>query len=176
MNSFKTILTSITISILCAILVVLGYNKWLTPKIGYIRSGVILQEYKGMVDATSKFNKEMEAAQVNADTLRRRYEAVKGREGNVSAKDKKDWSYQMGVAKNEYDKYQDQFYKQMEQRKAQLSQSVLSEINTYIQDYGKKNHYRFIFGTTNEGSILYGKEDVDLTETILKDLNAKYKK
>ncbi len=39
---------------------------------------------------------------------------------------------------------------------------------------GKENNYNIIFGATDQGSILYGKEQKDLTDIVLKELNEDY--
>ena len=94
----------------------------------------------------------------------------------VSSTGKADWGYKLGVAKNDFDKYNAQANQQMETRKQELTQGVLLKINTFIQEFGKKNNYKMIFGTTNEGSVLYGKDADDMTETVLKSLNEEYEK
>jgi len=57
------------------------------------------------------------------------------------------------------------------------SDSLVSKIKDFVKNYGKSNQFDFILGT-NEGaaSVLYGKDESDLTQTILEALNAEYKK
>ena len=42
-----------------------------------------------------------------------------------------------------------------------------------LKDVIRKN-YNIIFGATEQGSILYGKEQKDLTDIVLKELNEDY--
>jgi outer membrane protein len=169
----KNIVVSFGIAILSAIIVVWMFHFFERSKIGFVRSGVILQDYKGMKEANDQFNKELTLVQVNSDTLRNRYEQLKANEQNISKEKKTDWAYQLGIAKNEFEKYNQQASQQMEQRKQELTKKVLEEINNCVQEYGKKNSYKMILGTTNEGSILYGNEADDLTNKILELLNKK---
>ena len=172
----KNILISIVISILVSVLVVAIYHYSFKEKVVFIRSGAVLQQYKGMEQANKQFEKDMQIVQANYDTLKNRYERLLAEEKNVPVTGKADWGYKLGVAKNDFDKYNAQANQQMEARKQELTQGVLLKINTFIQEFGKNNNYKMIFGTTNEGSVLYGKDADDMTETVLKSLNEEYEK
>jgi outer membrane protein len=176
MKSIKLVSVSVLISLFCSALVLGAWILFFQPRIGYIKSGLILKDYKGMAEANEKFTRELQQAQVNADTLKNRYDNLMAQEKSVSGSSRREWAYQAETAKRELDKYQEQFYTQMEHRKQELTQKVLAEINDYIQAYAKKNNYKYILGTTNDGSILYGDEAGDLTDEILKELNEKYGK
>ena len=52
----------------------------------------------------------------------------------------------------------------------------IGKINNYVQNYGKTNGYTVVLGTTNNGSVMYGNDNIDLTNTILKELNELYVK
>ncbi|MFL5730509.1 MAG: OmpH family outer membrane protein, partial [Cytophagaceae bacterium] len=86
-----------------------------------------------------------------------------------------EWGYQVGLAEKEYLQYNQTAQEQLQQRQRQLSGQVLTTVNTFIQDYGKNHGYKIILGTTNDGSILYGLDQDDLTSVILEELNKNYK-
>ena len=55
--------------------------------------------------------------------------------------------------------------------------SVISNVKTFVKDYGASNGYDFILGTSdNTASVMYGKDASDLTEEITKAFDAKNKK
>jgi outer membrane protein len=55
--------------------------------------------------------------------------------------------------------------------------SVIIKVKDFAKDYGKKNGYTFILGTSDATStVIYGEDDNDLTKTILDALNTDYKK
>jgi len=145
-------------------------------KLAYIRTAVLLNDYEGMKMANEQFNKEVQVVQANIDTLKRRYEQLKKKESEITADKKTDWTKQLAISEYEYNNYRATAQKQMEERKIALRTEVGNQINLFIQDYGKEHNYKIIFGTTNEGNILYGEEQEDLTEIILEKLNENYKK
>lgn len=167
----KNISISVLVSLSLTAIAIVGYDFLFKEKIGFVRSGSVLQQYKAMDEANKQYEKEMLQVQANYDTLKNRYENLKVREKTISGSEKTEWAYRLGVAKNEFDKYNMQAGEQMEKRKQELTKDILQKINLFIQDYGKKNNYKLILGTTNEGSILYGKDADDITDNILKELN-----
>lgn len=171
----KSILNSL-ITVIITVLLIAAYHFFFnTKKIGYVKTGVLLSDYKAMVIANEQFSKEMLTVQSNIDTLRLRYERLKSLEQSASGKDKATLNYNLGVAENEFSNYNTLAEKQMQQRKQELTSKVLASVNNYIQQYGKDNNYEIIFGTTTDGSILYGTEKQDLTQIILAKLNEDYK-
>jgi outer membrane protein len=150
------------------------YHYISKQKIGYVKNGTLIQKYQGMIDANNQFAVEVNIARNNSDTLRSRFESLKRKESSVKPAAKGEWGYQLGLAEREYLQYSEAVDKQLQQRQQQLTKEVLDKINSYIHTYGEEHGYRFILGTTNEGSILYGLEQDDLTDQILSDLNKIY--
>lgn len=172
--NIRTLVISISLSVVISIAFTLGYSHYNNNKIGYIKSAIILKDYKAMIAATDQFNEELKVVQANLDTLRIRYETLKAGENNITSKEKGDWAYHLGKAQTEYEKYNEQASQQMQGRRNELTNKVLESINSFIQTYGKEHHYQLILGTTEDGSILYGEEGDDLTADVLNELNHIY--
>ncbi|MGZ4059001.1 MAG: OmpH family outer membrane protein [Bacteroidia bacterium] len=170
----RTILINVFLSLAVSIGAVLLFHKYNAPKIGYIKSALLLQDYKEMIEVTEQFNNELKIVQTNSDTLQNRFEKLKQEGPLITEKEKNNWSYKLGIAQSEYEKYSQQASEQMQSRRTELTKKVLETVNNFIQKYGKENNYQFIFGTTEDGSILYGMESDDLTQTILDLLNQSY--
>ena len=64
---------------------------------------------------------------------------------------------------------------QMEQMFNVEMDSVISKMNAFVEDYGKKNGYTFILGKNQAGSVVYGIEANDITEVVTKEINEAYK-
>ena len=56
------------------------------------------------------------------------------------------------------------------------TQTVINDINDYVKEFGKRKGYKIIFGASGGGNIMYADESSDLTEEVLKGLNAEYDK
>ena len=71
-------------------------------------------------------------------------------------------------------RYRDAVQQQAQQENERLTKAVLEEINTYLKQYGKEKGYAFILGATAAGNIVYAAPDTDVSEDVLKGLNAQY--
>lgn len=49
--------------------------------------------------------------------------------------------------------------------------SLFTELKKRIGEYAKKNNYAFVLGGGDANTVLYGKEEFDITEELLKELN-----
>jgi outer membrane protein len=57
----------------------------------------------------------------------------------------------------------------------QYDQEIITQLNQYIKDYGKKNNFDMIQGNNSDGSLMYGKEEFNLTKEVSVFINEKYK-
>ncbi len=64
---------------------------------------------------------------------------------------------------------------QLQQQMGTEMDSLVKDVKSFIKDYGKKNGYKYIFGTGEAATVLYGEEKDDITKEIIKLLNEKYK-
>lgn len=55
-----------------------------------------------------------------------------------------------------------------------LVQGVLNQINDFIKKYSEEHNYTLVFGTTDDGNLLFGNKSVDITEDVLDELNNEY--
>lgn len=157
----------------------LGLFAWLywrieNNKIRFVRTGVVLEQYKGMKEANKKFSAEFSTAAANADTLKGRLEIFL--KDKASMKNREAWEYQVRLQENELRQYQANAEKQLQQRKSELTSKVLSDINTFIKEYAEKHHYTIVLGATNDGNILYAEEKEDITDKLVEELNNRYDK
>lgn len=71
-------------------------------------------------------------------------------------------------------RYRDAIQQQAQQENERLTKAVLAEINAYLKQYGKEQGYTFILGATDSGNIVYAAPGTDISEAVLKGLNAQY--
>lgn len=150
-------------------------------KIGYIDNAKVINEYQEKLDLEEKFKKMDETFKKKVDSLGKSFQERAGKvelEAKKLSKSKKEEKYaelnriQQRLQQQlqfEQQKLQGDFQKEMD--------SVITKVKGYVQDYGKTNGYNYILGTSDASvSVVYGKEENNLTETITKSLNESYKK
>jgi outer membrane protein len=66
------------------------------------------------------------------------------------------------------------FEQDQEQLTADYNNQIVSQINQYVKEFGKENAYDVIIGSNGDGTVMYGKEEMDITEEVLNFINQKY--
>lgn len=157
---------------------VLLFASCTQSKIGYVDVEELMKEYDATkaIEADLKVEQEKMAKSLDSLTLAfqqkvQDYYKKANRMSNKSRKAKEDElqaEQQMLQAKQ-------QEGQQILQQKSQEGIEKLTKIlDSTVAAYAKANKYNMILGTQGNGTVLYGDDQLDLTETILDILNVDY--
>ena len=147
-------------------------------KIGFVNNGDVLDKYQMKIDIEDVYKERNEVFTRRADSIDKAFQ--------VEVK-----AFQLAADRMSQKKAQEEYTKlgqknqiltqQFQKDQAVLQQgfnkemdSVVKRMKAFVQNYGKKNGYTFILGQNEAGSVLYGTEATDLTQTITDALNAEY--
>ena len=150
-------------------------------KMAYMDNGKVINEYQGKIDVEEKFKGLDEAFKKKTDSVglafKMEAQAVQIEAQKLSQAEAQQ-KYQMLNQKQQGLQQQVQYEQQLMQQAFQVEiDSAITKVKDFVKDYGKKNGYTYILGTSDAAaSVLYGTEENDITETIIKELNATYKK
>ncbi len=145
-------------------------------KIGFVDNSKLINDYQKKKDVEAKFQIEIDAFNRKVDSIGQSFQALAT---EMQAKDpqmvKQSSQEQYQALAQQYQRFQQQF--QMEeqeiQRKSQIQiDTLIKDIRAFVKSYGEKNGYSFILGSNEAGSVMYGKDNQDLTTAILEALNA----
>ncbi len=148
-------------------------------KTAYIDTVKLMEEYEGLKDWESKGKvkkEEMERElQEDVEQFKQDYAAA---EYQVKTKGP-EWAQRKAeeLQRRERDLgiKQESMMRQLQEEFGVKRDTILSQMKKHIKEYGKKQGYDYIYGTGDAASILYGKEEYDITEEIIKELNKNYK-
>lgn len=141
-------------------------------KFGYINSGQLIEAHPKVPAANAEletFRKSvMDPFEVKAKAFESKYrffmeEVSAGTLSKVSAQTRQQ---ELQKEQQELQTEQQQLEFTILQKREQLLQPILTEIDSFIQAYGKENTYTFIFDTSVSGAILYTTDNENLTEII----------
>lgn len=168
-----------TIYVLLAMLVLASCQK--PNKIGYVDNGTVINKYQAKKDIEAKYQVKEEKFRKRADSIGQAFQAEVQETQKTAQRSsaKKQQELMAGLQQK-----QQQLQQQMQMENQQLTQEFQTEIDSaivkvkdFVKDYGKKNGYTYILGTSDAAAtVLYGEDQHDLTQTILDALNAEYKK
>lgn len=148
-------------------------------KTAYVDTSKLLEEYNEAKDIEAKyknkseemgreleaevkkFQKEAENFEKNAQTYGMQWAQQKGRE--------------LQQREQELSYAQQAMMQTLQRDSAKEMDTLVKSIKKFIKDYGKDKGYNYIYGTGDAASILYAKDEYDVTDEIIKLLNDKYK-
>jgi len=163
------------------VILVLTFSSCQQQKIGFIDTGEIVNEYQAKKDLESDFKGRKAQLDQKNDSITKAFQ-LEVQEFQVNSKRisqaKAQEQYQELGQKQQLLQQQIQFSEQQFGQSFNVElDSVIIKVKDFAKDYGKKNGYAFILGTSDATStVIYGEDANDLTKTILDALNADYKK
>ncbi len=154
------------------------YQLLTEPKIGYVRSHDMIYRYEGTKRAQARFQQKSQQWQARVDTLKMEYRKAlheyQANKSKLSASEQKSIEERLQQQRMQLQQYAGTIEKRSQEEDEQRMQEVLNQVNSYVKEYAKKHNYDIVYGTTMSGNILYGKDQYDITDDILKYLNKKY--
>lgn len=147
-------------------------------KLAYVKSQDLVYAFTGMKEMQLKFQEKTKAWEDNIDTLKieyqkslSSYQEVMNQLGDEEKATRENLLY---AQKNNLLQYSESIQLKSKEEEQKMLEGVLNQVNSFVEAYGRKNNYDLIFGTTAAGNILYGKEVIDITQDVIRELNNDY--
>ena len=148
-------------------------------KTGYVDTEKLLEDYKELKDARDRFNKsndnilsdlelKIQSYQIKEDLFRKNGPSM------PRAKQEERYNELQAEAQQIQQERQSRLGKLQVEGQREID-SIIKKVKDRVKTYGEQNDYTYIYGSNDAGSVLYGKEENDLTQTILDELNATHK-
>lgn len=147
-------------------------------KTAYVDTSKLLEEYTEAKDIETKYKAKSDVMgkELDAEVAKFKVEASnfqKNAQANGQA-----WAQANGqrLQKKEQElRYaQDSMVQQLQHESGTEMDSLIKNVKKFIKVYGKEKGYDYIYGTGEAVSILYAKDQYDITKEITKLLNDKY--
>ncbi len=146
-------------------------------KTAYVDTAKLFEQYTKVKELETKYKTKSEEMGKDLDNQYKQFQAevqifqksapskapawIKEKQAELMAKEQQLQQMQQSLGQS------------LQQESAKEMDSLYKDIKKYIGDYGKKNGYTYIYGTGEAPSILYGKEELNITDIIVKELNKK---
>lgn len=146
--------------------------------VAYVRTAEVVDKYEGMMVARQKFQDKKVELYSNLDSLKADFQKAIS-DYNLSAggmsKDARAEKEQI-LKQQEYNirQYTEIVEGKEQEEDQRLTTGVINQINSFIAEYGKENGLHLILGSVN-GTVIYGSDEVDVTDEVLVYVNKKYR-
>lgn len=146
----------------------------------YVDVNKLIEGYSRTKIAKAEFDKKATLMKANVDSLvgnwQKELKEYEKERTNLSPKELQLKQELLSNKQQQINGYQEAIQKKIQEEDKKVTQTVINDINDYIKEYGSDHSYKIIFGASGGGNIMYAAESTDLTEEILKGLNAAYDK
>ena len=148
-------------------------------KTAYVDTNKLLEEYTGAKDIDAKYKAKSEemGKQLQAEVAKFKTDAgnfQRDAQANGQA-----WAQKKGAElqkrEQELTYAQQAMLQQLQQESGVEMDTLIKTMKKFLKDYGKEKGYDYIYGTGEAASILYAKDQYDITEEVIKLLNEQHK-
>ncbi len=163
--------------IACMVLIAASAVSAKDFKVGYINSQRILEEFQESQEAQRTLDEEqnqwLAEAKKMEDEIKAMEDELESQSLLISEEKKAEKLQEIQKKYMEYQQFQQEIWGEngkLYQRNKELTQPIIDKVNAVIRKIGEEGDYDIIFDATM-GNIVYAKDEYDLTEIVLDDLN-----
>ena len=141
-------------------------------KFGYVHSGQLLEMHPKLAEANAELEAFQKTESASFDERVKAFDAkyqkfAKDYEGGLlSQVEAAKMQETLGAEQQELAQLEQQTQFKIAQKREQLVQPLLQDLDTAIKEVGKEGGYVFIFDTNGGGNILYAQEQDDVTDLV----------
>lgn len=149
-------------------------------KTGYIDTSVLLEKYEKFTDENEKFKVKTEELGRPIEAKGKQLQAEMASFEKAAQANGQAWAQQKAAQLQQREQVlvqeRNQIMAQIETEGGALKDSLVNDVKKYIQAYGKKEGFDYIFTTSDAApNVIYAKDSYNLTDKLLKQLNEEYK-
>jgi outer membrane protein len=164
-------------NIIITLIAVVSLTACTQQKIAYVDSAELMKEYHGMKDYEKELKKQEKAFQAKYEQkvaeIQTQYQEFQKNAKKMGRKKAEARNFELNQMYQQLQQQQQAESYQLQQESQAKMSELLKEVTGFVSDYGKKNTYTYILGTSEvSGTVLYGDEKLDITDVVLEALNA----
>lgn len=145
-------------------------------KTAYVDNSRLVQEYHKMESTEKKFEQKNKELSEELDAVAQEFQKeVQEFQEKASSMSKAN----LEKRQNELMQKQQMLQQQQQEKSRKIREEsdaaineIIDDVKTYVSNYGKENDYTYIFGSNESANIMYAKKGLDITDEVLKSLNA----
>ncbi|WP_378180164.1 OmpH family outer membrane protein [Aquimarina sp. SS2-1] len=146
-----------------------------TEKTGYVNNTKVVSDFNEMKTAKEKWTKKNNEVRAELEEKAKQFQIeVQGYQNimkSMSQANREKKEQELMVKQQTLQREQQTRMQEIQQGSQVEIDSIISKVESFIKDYGKKNGYTYIYGETEVKNIFYAKEELDLTDKIIEELN-----
>ncbi|MCH2044428.1 MAG: OmpH family outer membrane protein [Saprospiraceae bacterium] len=139
------------------------------PKTAYVESQTLFEAFDGKKELENQFKNDNGKKQAKLDSLSLQIQALQ----RIATQDN-EAKNKMHLLQQQYQQLQQEYQGHYQYKSSEYTEAIWKQISQYTIEYGKANGYDYIYGVAGSGSLMYGKEEKNITKEVIKYINDKY--
>lgn len=134
----------------------------------YVEISTLFNEFT----LTKKIENDFQSIKLQRDLVLEQHRSILDSLKLIPHQDSK-WKKTYENALSNYYQKEEELKNANQELEYQFNEQIMTQLNQYLQDFGKENGYDFIYGTSN-GNLMYANEDLNVTQEALKFINRQF--
>lgn len=159
-----------------SIFVIVSCNQK-SEKTGYVNNTEVVSEFKEMKAAQDKWTQKNNEVRAELEEKAKQFQIeVEGYRNimkSMTSSNRQKKEQELMTKQQALQQEQQSRLQEIQMGSQEEIDSIISKVKDFIKDYGKRNGYTYIYGETEVGNLFYAKEELNITEKILEELNGK---
>jgi len=139
----------------------------------YVQTDKVYNEFRYKKELEAKYDEVVGYRKRILDSLEIQINAISVNIQNSAYKKEENIQTYQYLAM-QYQEKQKAFEEDNNAMNQKYTQQIWSQLNTYIEEYGKKGNLDFIYGANGAGNIMHANKDYDETEKLITYVNERY--
>lgn len=150
------------------------YQKQSAPKTGFVIIQDLYSGFNMKKEVEKKYQQTKNARDKILDSLTLELKILAKKIQNEQEKNKSTLA-EFNTKRDEYIQRKQTYEEDNTALAKKYDKEILTQLNQYVKDFGEKNHYTYVFGNDENGSLMYAIEAKNITKEVLEYINNKYK-
>ncbi len=164
------------ILILAGVLLMSSCQK--EAKTAFVKTETIFKEYKGVKAQEALFKKKQEAFNKKYQSIikdwQKQVTEFQQKVQKMSPKNAKKVDQELYMKQQQIQQMQQQESAKLSAEMQKQTDSIIKHVYDFMDKYGKDNGYKYIYGKNSTGALMYGDAQNDITDAVLKALDADF--
>ncbi len=169
----KNILGLLSFLVVVALLLLYILDRNGIKRIAYVDNVKLFNEFALKKELESELKKKESAWKATLDSVRVQLDMLSLQYGKQVLKNPST-EEQMIYWKQYYMKLEEDFSKESETLSAGYDAQIWNQLNSYVKEFAEAEGIELLIGTSGDGTLMYGKENMDITGNVLAFVNTRY--
>ncbi len=160
----------INTALLVVVLSIVALTAFDKPKMAYVDLGTVFNEFAMQQELSGQLEQLNNTRQVQLDSL----EVNLQRMASLPEFNPEAPNTRFLQLRQDYLQRKEQYEQDSQRLVQEYDKQIWTQLNQYLNDFGQKANYSFVFGANGQGSVMFADAELNLTKEVISYINERY--